>query len=285
MKIAVTGATGHLGQLVIMGLIEKHPTKDLIAVVRDAKKATGLSERGVEIRVASYGDPNALKAALIGVDSLLLISSSEVGQRYVQHRNVIDAAKVAGVKRIVYTSAPKATTSTLILAPEHKATEEYIAQSGMKYTIVRNNWYTENYIQQIESAQKTGVVVAAAGKGRVASASRSDFAAGAVAVLLGQGHDGKIYEFGGDYAWNYDELASAIGDIIGKQVVYQAVDGQSLINILKGVGLDEGTAGFVAALDGNIADGLLAEVTGQLSALINRPTTPLKIGLKDGLSQ
>jgi len=285
MKIAVTGATGHLGQLAIMGLVEKHPANDIIAVVRDAKKAGELAARGVDVRVANYEDPDALQKALAGVDSLLLVSSSEVGKRFVQHRNAIDAAKATGVRRIVYTSAPKATTSTLILAPEHKATEEYIAQSGMTYTIVRNNWYTENYTQLIETARNTGVVVAAAGKGRVASASRADFAAGAVAVLLGQGHDGKIYEFGGDYAWNYDELAAAIGGIIGKPVAYKPVDAQSLIGILKGVGLDEGTAGFVAALDSNIADGVLAEVTGQLSELIRRPTTPLKVGLKNALSQ
>ena len=136
---------------------------------------------------------------------------------------------------------------------------------------------------QVETARKTGAIIAAAGKGRVASASRADFAAGAIAVLLGQGHEGKVYEFGGDYAWDYEELAKAIGEILQKPVAYRSVDPQTLVRILKDAGRDEGAAEFTAALDSNIAAGLLAEVTGQLSALIGRPTTPLKKGLTDAL--
>jgi NAD(P)H dehydrogenase (quinone) len=283
MKIAVTGATGHLGYHVVKGLLEKLPPQDVIAVVRDAAKAAGLAQRGAVVRVAEYGDPDALKQAFAGVEKILLISSSEVGRRFPQHQNVIEAARAAGVKHVVYTSAPKATTTALIVAPEHKATEEYLFQSGMPHTIVRNNWYTENYLPQVETARKTGVIVAAAGGGRVASASRADFAAGAIAVLLGQGHEGKVYEFGGDYAWDYEELARAIGEIIQKPVVYRSVDPQTLVRILTDAGQDEGAARFTAALDSNIAAGMLAEVTGQLSTLIGRPTTPLKKGLTDAL--
>jgi NAD(P)H dehydrogenase (quinone) len=281
MRIAVTGATGNLGYHVVNGLMEKLPSQDVIAVVRDGTKAAGLAQRGAVVRVAAYGDPDALKKAFAGIEKVLLISSSEVGKRFRQHQNVIEAANAAGVQHIVYTSAPKATTTALIVAPEHKATEEFIYQYGMPYTIVRNNWYTENYVRQIETARKTGVIVAAVGKGRVASASRADFAAGAIAVLLGQGHDGKVYEFGGDYAWDYEELARTVGDIIRKPVVYRSVDPQTLVRMLKDAGQDERIAGFTAALDSNIAAGLLAEVTGQLSALIGRPTTPLREGLAD----
>lgn len=284
MKIAVTGATGQLGQLVVKGLLKEDEDSRIIAVVRDVEKAASLAKDGAEIRVADYGDPAALQAAFTGVDKLLLISSSEVGQRAKQHGNVIDAAKAAGVPYIVYTSAPKATTSELILAPEHKATEEYIQQSGLAYTILRNNWYTENYKDQVATARETGSLVAAAGDGRVASATRADYAAGAIAVLLGTGHEGKIYEFGGDHAWDYNELAATIGEIIGEPVVYNAVDAATLVEILKGVGLDEGTAGFVAALDSNIAAGMLAEVTGDLSRLLGRPTTPLKDGLRAAIA-
>ena len=285
MKIAVTGATGKLGQLVVNGLLEKNPSNKIIAVVRDQKKAQPLVKRGVEARVAHYGDPVALKAAFSGVDRLLLISSSEVGQRTGQHKNVIDAAKAAGVKHIAYTSAPRATTTALVVAPEHKATEENILQSGMKYTILRNNWYTENYKDRVETARKTGTVVAAAGAGRVASATRADYAAGAVEVLLGTGHEGKIYELSGDHAWDFNELAETIGEIIGKPVEYKSVDAGTLIDILKGAGFNEGVAGFMAAVDGNIAEGALSEVTGDLSRLIGRPTTPLKKGLEDAVSK
>jgi NAD(P)H dehydrogenase (quinone) len=283
MKIAITGATGNLGYHVVNGLLERLPSQDVIAVVRDETKAAGLAQRGAVVRVAAYGDPGALKKAFAGVEKVLLISSSEVGQRFSQHQNVIEAANAAGVKHIVYTSAPQATTTVLIVAPEHKATEEFIYEYGMPYTIVRNNWYTENYAQQIEVARKTGVMVAAVGKGRVASASRADFAAGAIAVLLGQDHEGKVYELGGDYAWDYEELAKAISEIIQKSVVYKSVDPETLVRMLKDAGQDERIAGFTAALDSNIAAGLLAEVTGQLSALIGRPTTPLKKGLTGAL--
>lgn len=283
MKIAITGATGHLGQHVVKGLLEKLLPQDVIAVVRSAVKAAELIPRGIMVRVAEYADFDALKQAFAGVEKILLISSSEVGHRFTQHRNVIEAAKAAGVKHLVYTSAPKASTTALIVAPEHKATEEYIIQSGVPYTIVRNNWYTENYLPQIEAARNTGVVVAAVGNGRVASASRADFAAGAIAVLLEQGHEGKVYEFGGDYAWNYEEFAETISEIIQKPVAYRSVDPKTLVQMLKGEGRDEHIAEFIAALDSNIAAGLLAEVTGQLSALIGRPTTPLNKGLSDVL--
>ena len=280
MKIGVTGATGHLGRLVIQGLLERQPANDIIAIVRNEAKAADLAEAGVQVRVADYDDPASLQKALAGVEKLLLISSSEVGRRFPQHKNVIDAAKSAGVKHLVYTSAPKATTSALLLAPEHKATEEYLADSGLTCTVLRNGWYTENYVQTIEAAKQSGKVVAAAGEGRVASAARADYAAGAVSVLMGQGHEGKVYECSGDYAWDYRELANAIADIIGRPVVYQPVDASTMIEILKGAGLDEGTAGFLATLDENTAAGLLSVCTGELSSLIGRPTTPLKEGLQ-----
>jgi NAD(P)H dehydrogenase (quinone) len=284
MNIAVTGATGNLGRLVIRGLLETQSASSIIAIVRDKNKAADFVKEGLQVRVAAYEDPAALRTALAGVERLLLISSSEVGKRFAQHKNVIDAAKSAGVKYIVYTSAPKASTSSLVLAPEHKATEEHIVQSGLSYSIVRHNWYTENYAQQVGISRNSGTIVAAVGKGRVASATRADYAAGDIAVLLGKGHEGKIHEFSGDYAWDYNELAVAIGNIIGRPVRYQSVDADTLVGVLKGAGLDEGTAGFVAALDGNIASGLLSETSGELSALIGRPTTSLEAGLRASLA-
>ena len=280
MKIGVTGATGQLGRLVVQELLPSVPAQDIVAIVRNAAKAADLKAQGVEVRVAPYDDPAALQAALAGVARLLLISSSEVGRRVEQHQNVIDAAKAAGVQFIAYTSAPMAATTTLILAPDHKATEELLFNSGIDFAILRNNWYTENYLQQLNTARQTGKVVAAAGEGQVASASRADYAAGAAAVLLDGSHVGRIYELGGDYAWSYDELAAAIGEVIGQHVTYEPVDAATLIEILQSVGLDEGTAGFVAALDTNIAAGVLSEVTHDLSRLIGRPTTPLVDGLR-----
>ena len=280
MAIAVTGATGQLGGLAIEELLKTQPADTVVAVVRDAGKAESLAAKGVQVRVADYTDRAALEAAFAGVDRVLLISGSEVGQRVPQHQNVIDAAKAAGVQRVVYTSAPKATDTDLILAPEHKATEEYLVASGLDYTIVRNNWYTENYVNQLNAAMATGTVVTAGGEGRIASATRADLAEGAVAVLLDDAHRGKVYEFGGDHSWTYHELADTIGDIIGRPVSYQPVDADALVGILTGNGLDEGTASFVAALDTNTAAGALDVQTGDLSRVLGRPTTSLKEGLE-----
>jgi NAD(P)H dehydrogenase (quinone) len=230
--------------------------------VRDPEKAADLAARGVRVRVAAYDDPPALEAALSGADKLLLISGNEVDRRIPQHKNVIDAARSAGVKHLVYTSAPKATTSSLVLTPEHKATEEYLAASGLPYTVLRNGWYTENYVRTAETARQTGTIVAAVGDGRVASASRADYAAAAAAALLGEGQEGKVYELSGDYAWDFNELAAALTELLGKPITYQPVDGAALIEILASAGVPRPGAEFAAALDANIAAGLLAETSG-----------------------
>jgi NAD(P)H dehydrogenase (quinone) len=278
MTILVTGATGQLGRLVVQSLLERGADpQSIVAGARDTAKAADL---GVRVAHLDYTDPRSIAAALDGVDSVLLISGSEVGQRVPQHRAVIDAAKDAGVSKFVYTSAPKATTSDLILAPEHKATEEAIAEAGLPAVILRNNWYTENYAADLARAADTGVVAAGAGDGRVASASRKDFADAAAAVLLEDGHIGQIYELGGDVAWTYDDLAAAIAEISGREVEYRRLTADEQAEALRAAGLDEGTVGFVVALDAGIAGGALADTDGTLARLIGRPTTPLIDGLR-----
>lgn len=275
MTIAVTGATGQLGRLVLEELLSGQEPGSLVAVVRDAAKAAELAARGVQVRVADYSDPVALTEALTGVDKLLLVSGSEVGARVAQHANVVNAAKAAGVGFIAYTSVLAADTTELILAPEHKATEELIRASGLDFTLLRNGWYTENYAPSVATAKQTGAVVAAAGDGRVASAARADYAAAAAAVLSSAGHEGRTYELSGDYAWDFKELATAITKVAGREVVYRPVSAPELVEVLTTAGLDAGTAGFLAALDSDTEAGLLATVTGELSRLIGRPTTPL----------
>jgi len=279
MNVAITGATGHLGGLVVDGLLNSDVDVNVIAVVRNPQKAQPLAERGVDVRVADYGDPSALVAALSGVDRLLLVSSSEVGQRTAQHKNVIDAARTAGAKHIIYTSVVKAATSPLILAPEHKATEELLVDSGVTYTILRNNFYTDVFKAHVETARQSGSIIGAAGNGRVASATRADLAEAAVAVLLGEGHEGKTYELTGDEAWSYADLAEAVGEIIGRAVIYNDMDVDTFEDVLRSFGMDAETAGFYAAVDRNIAEGALSDVTGDLKALLGRAPTPLKQGL------
>jgi NAD(P)H dehydrogenase (quinone) len=286
MSIVVTGATGHLGRLVVTHLLaDGVPADQVVAAGRRTEALADLAERGVRVAALDYGQPETIAAALAGAETVLLVSGSEVGRRVEQHRAVIEAAKAAGVRRLVYTSAPKADTSPLVLAPEHKATEEILRASGLTFTILRNGWYTENYVGDVQRAGETGEIVGAYGDGRVASAPRDDFAAAAAVVLRTEGHDGAVYELSGDAAWGFDELAAAASEVLGRPVVYRAVSSERRAADLAAAGLDEGTVGFVVALEENTRDGLLAETPGDLSRLIGRPTTPLTDALRAALAQ
>jgi NAD(P)H dehydrogenase (quinone) len=281
MTIVVTGATGHLGRLAIDHLLARGvPTDGIVGAGRDPQKLAALSEAtGVGTAVIDYSDPASLDAALAGATTLVLVSGSEVGKRVEQHGNAIEAAKRAGVERLVYTSAPKATTSALVLAPEHKATEELIAASGLAATILRNGWYNENYANSFAQAGATGVHLASTGQGTVASASRSDYAEAIAAVVTAddpQEHVGAVYELSGDTAWTGAEFAATAARVLGRDVVFSDSTPEEHLAALSAAGLDEGTAGFVVALDGNIRDGLLGETSGDLGRLIGHPTVTLE---------
>lgn len=285
MSIVVTGATGHLGNLIVNALLrDGTPAADITAAGRSIEKLADLAARGVRVARIDYEHPESLHAAFEGAETLMLVSGTEFGKRAQQHIAAIDAAKASGVKRIVYTSAPSATTSALVVAPEHKATEEYLQASGVPFTILRNGWYHENYVQSAKSAAESGVLAASVGDGRVSSASRADYADAAAAVLTGAGHEGKTYELSGDHAWDWDEFASTVSAITGREVTHQRLTSEEHQAALLGAGLDEGTAGFVVALDGNIRDGLLGHTPGELQKLIGRPTTPFADGLREALA-
>lgn len=215
--IAITGATGQLGQHVIENLLKTTPASHLVAIVRNPKKAAPLSQRGITVRQADYANEAALTTALQGVDKLLLISSSEVGQRTAQHRNVIQAAIAAKVKFIAYTSLLHADKSPLALADEHIETEKMLAESGIPHTLLRNGWYTENYLASVPAALKHGVFIGAAGEGKIASAMRADYAAAAARVICEEGHAGNVYELAGDDAWTLRQLADELTHQSGKK--------------------------------------------------------------------
>lgn len=270
---AVTGASGPFGRLAVIALLEAGVAAgDVVAIARTPEKASDLAEKGVHVRRADYSAPETLATALAGVDRLLLVSGSEVGQRIGQHGNVIDAAKGAGVARIVYTSLLRADSSSLSLAPEHKATEELLAASGVAFAAARNGWYLENYTGQVDQYVAAGEIVAAAGEGRVAAAPRADYAAAAVALLLGE--QTGVFELGGT-SFSYAELAAAVTRASGTPVSYRAVSTDDLVAHLRGVGLDEGTASFVAALDAGTATGELDTDSGDLETLLGRPAGTL----------
>lgn len=283
MKYAVTGSTGAFGTLAIKHLLELNvPASSIIALARSPEKAAKFEEGGVEVRIADYDRLETLEGALAGAERLLLVSGSEVGKRLPQHRNVLSAAKKAGVKLIVYTSISNADDSVSPLAPEHKATEKMIKESGIPFVFMRNNWYTENYTQDVALAGKTGVIEAATGTGKVASASRTDYAEGAVRVLKGDGHENKIYELCGE-PWDYNGLAKAASEVLGKPVVYKAVTPDERTQSLLAAGLSKEVAGFVVALDLSIAAGALANPGHDLEKLIGRKPQSLAEGLRASL--
>jgi NAD(P)H dehydrogenase (quinone) len=237
MRIGITGATGHLGRLVVEKMKAKTGADNLVALVRSPQKAADL---GIEAREANYDKPETLERALEGIDTLLLISGSEVGKRTEQHKHVIDAAKKVGVKRIVYTSLLHADTSSLSLAEEHLATEKALKNSGIPHTLLRNGWYTENYTGSILGALAGGAFIGSAGDGKISSASREDFADAAVAVLTNEGHDGKVYELAGDEAYTLSELAAEVSRQYGKEIPYKNLPEADYAAALTSFGLPEG---------------------------------------------
>ena len=273
--IAITGATGQLGRLVIHALLKSVEAGQLVAIARDPAKAEAFARQGVQVRRADYGDREALTQALQGVEKLLLISSSEVGQRAAQHRNVIDAAKAAGVKFIAYTSLLHADRSPLGLAEEHLATEAMLAESGIPFALLRNGWYVENYLASLPAALEHGAFIGSAGEGKIAAAPRADYAEAAARVLTLENQGGKVYELAGDEGWTLAELAAQVATLSGKPVVYQNLSEADFKAALLGAGLPEGFAALLANSDVGASKGGLFDASRQLSQLIGRPTTPL----------
>ena len=268
MTIAITGATGQLGRLAIAALKAKGAAP--IALARDPAKAADL---GIETRAFDYttADPAALK----GVDTLVLISSSDFNDRAGQHRKVIAAAKQAGVGRIVYTSILKGDASPMILAQDHIATEAALAEAGIPATILRNGWYTENYTGSLGAALEHGAMIGAAGEGRVASAARKDYAEAIAVVALDAAHTGKTYELAGDAAHSGADFAAAVAKAAGKPVAYVTMPQANYAQALAGFGLPEAFANILADSDARAADGALFDDSHTLSRLIGRPTTPI----------
>lgn len=280
MSIAITGAAGQLGRLVIENLKLKVPAHKILALVRSPELTEIL---GVAAKAIDYNKPETLDAALKGVETLLLISSSEVGQRIVQHANAIAAAKKAGVKRIIYTSLLHADTSVLPLADEHRATEAELKASGLAYTLLRNGWYTENYTGFVGAALAKGALFGSAGEGQISSATREDLAEAAVAVLSGDGHVNATYELAGDTAWTLADLAAEISKQTGKDIPYRNLAEADYAAALEGAGLPQDLAVALAAYDVCASQGALYGTERTLSELIGRSTTTLATSVERAL--
>ena len=284
-NLFVTGASGQLGGLVIDLLIKTVPASTIVAGMRDPAKngklADALRGNGVEVRAADYSRPATLASALKGVERLLLISSSENGNRKDQHRNVINAAKDAGVGLIAYTSILRADTSPLFLAEEHRDTEAALAQAGVPYVLLRNGWYTEVYTWRLPAALKQGVLMGAAGDGRIASAARADYARAAATVLAGGNHAGRIYELAGDASFTLAELVALVATVSGQPLTYQNKTPEEFRSAAVQAGAPEMLAKILSDTDAGVARGALFDNGGQLSELIGRPTTPFQTTIAD----
>jgi NAD(P)H dehydrogenase (quinone) len=274
MSIVVTGATGHLGRLVVESLLERGvPAGEVVAVGRSVEKIADLAERGVDVRRADYGDPDALRAAFEGAGPVLFVSGNELGQREAQGRAVIAAAKEAGATLIAYTSIAHADTSELLLAQEHLATERLLIDSGLPYSLLRNSWYLENYTGQLATTLEHGLI-GATGDGRISAAARADYADAAVAVLTGDGHENTVYELGGA-PFTLAELAAVISAESGREVRYTDLPAEDYVKALVGAGVPEQYAQLLADSDRGAAEGALEVSPDDITRLIGRaPTTP-----------
>jgi NAD(P)H dehydrogenase (quinone) len=281
--IVVTGASGQLGRLVIENLLKQLPASDIVAAVRNPDRVKDLAARGVQVRHADYDRPETLAAAFQGADKLLLISSSEVGRRFPQHRAAIEAAKRANVKLLAYTSLLHADNSPLPLRAEHRETETLLAASGIPFVVLRNGWYTENYTARFPAALQYGALLGSVGEGRISSAARADYAEAAAAVLTRDNQAGRIYELAGDDSYTLAELAAEIVRQSGKAVAYQNLPEADFKAALLGAGLPEGLATLLAESDIGASKGGLFDDSRQLSCLIGRPTTPLATSVRTAL--
>jgi NAD(P)H dehydrogenase (quinone) len=273
--IAVTGATGQLGRLVIEALLKTLPASEIIAAARSPEKATDLAARGVQVRRADYNDPATLDAAFAGADKLLLISSNEIGRRATQHRAAIDAARRSGVALIGYTSVLHADTSPLGLAGEHRETEAALRESTLPFVLLRNGWYTENYTSSLASALAHGAILGCAGQGRISSAARADYAAAAAVAMTRDAQAGRVYELAGDTAYTLADLAAQVSRQSGKTVEYRNLSEPDYQAALLGAGLPELVAALLSDSDTGASKGALFDNGRQLSELLGRPTTPL----------
>ncbi|MFU8870851.1 SDR family oxidoreductase [Micromonospora sp. SL4-19] len=281
MSIVVTGATGHLGRLIVSALLRRGvPAGEIVALGRDTDRLADLAGRGVVTRRADYDDLDSLRAAFAGADRLMFVSGSEVGRRTVQHGNVITAAEEAGVGLVAYTSIANADTSSLVLAAEHKATEKAIGASGLPYVFLRNSWYLENYTAQLPTYLRHGVA-GAAGDGRVSAATRADFAEAAAVVLTTEGHTNQVYELGGA-PFTMTELAAEISRQKGTAVSYLDLPVDKYTELLVAAGLPEGYAAALADGDRGLAQGEL-EVGDALAKLLGRAPTTLAAAIRAAL--
>ena len=278
--IAITGANGSLGQLVVKGLLQIIPATQIVAAVRNPEKADDLRALGVQVREADYDRPETLAEAFKGVEKVLLISAVQPGERLRHHKAVIDAAKRAGVKSIAYTSMLRADSSSLVLAGEHLETEKYLKSSGLEFVLLRNGWYLENATGNLALALAHGAMIGSAGQGRFASASRADYAGAAISVLTQPGHANRTYELAGDHSFSMSEFAGEVSKQADRPIVYNNLPPAEYEAALLSLGLPKMIVDVVVDADVKASQGALDSSSRDLSELLGKNTTPFSEAIK-----
>lgn len=281
-KILISGASGHLGSLVIKHLIESQgiAAADIIATSRDPSKLSALAAKGVETRAADFSTPSTLAAAFQGVDRLLIISTDAIGARIDQHKAAIEAAQKASVQRIFYTSMPKAETSAIIFAPEHAASEAAIKSSGLAYTIFRNGWYMENLFMSLPQIVSSGQWYTSAGDGRTGYIAREDIARAIAAGIAHPVAENITYNLNGDVGHSNHDIAALVSDITAKQIDVINLNDEQLLNGMLATGVPANFAPFLVSTNAATRAGDLDRISDDAANLSGHPLTTLKAFLE-----
>lgn len=285
--ILITGANGHLGSATIGYLLMKNPLLKLKALVRSEEKGKALKAKGVDISIGDYLKYDSLPDAMEGAETILLISSSTLSNRYSQHANAIKAAKESGVRHIVYTSFLKANPDSKFSAGiDHFKTEELIKNSGMSYTIMRNTYYADFLPNIIGNAVETGAIFYSAGNAKVNFALRSEMAeANAVVLSNLSAHKNKVYEITSASKYSFEEIAEFLSELTGKQIKYVDIPVEMLKENIMKSGLPEEVADLMGSIAESMKAGEFDFVDLTLENIIGRKPADLKDFLRNVYSK
>ena len=281
-KYLITLASSHFGTIAIDFLLKEIPSKNIIATVRDAKKGEKLKEKGIEIRIADYSKPETLKEAFKGVDKLLFISGipGQAVPRDVQHKNVIEAAKACGIKYIAYTSLINCEKNPAILSGDHKATEKMLKESGIKYTLLRNNWYLENDELLWKLCANEGKdLYNALGEQKIGYALRREYAE-AAAKIMAKKNPKEIYELTGKPR-TLKEVGETLKKIAKKDFKIVDVPKEKMAEKMKEAGYPEYILGTWSFMINDYLKGCLNFESNDLKEALGREPTSLEDGLKE----
>lgn len=280
MKLLVTGATGRLGGKVIEFLIGNLPADSIVAGTRDpqSEKAQDLIKKGIEVRHTDFEDKDSLLEAFKGIDKVFVISTfGDIENAALQQNNVSEAAKEAGIKLMVYSSAPRADVNEFFLAAPHLVRENIIKESGIPYVFIRNNWYVENELATAQNSINGAPWVTSAGNGKVGWVLRSELAEATATILATEGHENNVYELGGENLTQEDYVA-ALSEVTGKDIKVINVDDAAFRDMLKG-NVPDPAIDMMIMVQASIREGKLENYSSDLEKLLGRKPATVKEAL------